>query len=244
MSYLPALPRLSTAILACVILFALGASTLHASVLTSGCANINQSCTLEELGNGGSIIIHDKLFNDWFFDDFSTNPLDTGAIDVTALDDDPLNPGLQYDSNGEFSTTGLDVVDLLIGFTVSTLSGEERIKDNSLEINSFSFGAGNVGGVIDVFESVFDSNIDFLGDKFVTADNLPPPVFDLLDEIEFAPQSLIFVDTLVFIAGDDAGDLVSLDRFTQRFSQVPAPATLALFGLGLAGLGWSRRKNS
>tara|TARA_R110000868_G_scaffold109495_1_gene297691 strand:+ start:403 stop:981 length:579 start_codon:yes stop_codon:yes gene_type:complete len=41
--------------------------------------------------------------------------------------------------------------------------------------------------------------------------------------------------------GDDIG--IAGLNFT-RTSVVPAPATLALFGLGLAGLGWSRRKKA
>ena len=38
----------------------------------------------------------------------------------------------------------------------------------------------------------------------------------------------------------EATEFISLDGFT--YNLVPAPATLALFGIGLAGLGWSRRK--
>lgn len=34
------------------------------------------------------------------------------------------------------------------------------------------------------------------------------------------------------------------DSITLRFVDVPTPATLALFGLGLAGLGWRRRKKA
>ncbi|WP_350143878.1 PEP-CTERM sorting domain-containing protein [Haliea sp.] len=45
------------------------------------------------------------------------------------------------------------------------------------------------------------------------------------------------VDTL----GLGVNEILAL---TTRTATVPTPATLALFGLGLAGLGWSRRKTA
>lgn len=234
---------LSIAILALVGLLGLGAETLHATVITNGCADANQSCSLNELVAGGSIIIDDKRFDAWFVDDFSSIPVDLGSIEALLLDDQPLNPGLQFDSNGEFSTVGFDLIDVFLGFTVSTLDGSARIKDNSLEINGFDFGAGNVGGFIQIFEDLFDGNGNLIGEKFVTADNLDPPIFDLFDTAQFTPQPQIFVETSILLSGDGPGDTVSLDRFTQKFSQIPEPSALILVGVGLAALGLSRKRS-
>ena len=71
----------------------------------------------------------------------------------------------------------------------------------------------------------------------MTADNLPEPVFDLFDSAQFAPQSQLIVEKAIFLSGDGPIDTVSLDRFTQRFSQIPEPSGLMLLGIGLAGFG-------
>jgi hypothetical protein len=43
------------------------------------------------------------------------------------------------------------------------------------------------------------------------------------------------------VAGENGQLLSSTNTFTQRTGEVPAPATLGLFGLGLLGLRWTRR---
>lgn len=228
------------------ITFGFSIHPVQATVITNGCANSN-SCTLVELAGGGTFIVEDKLFDDWWVDDFSSNaPLDLGSINVTALDDQPLNPGLRFDANGEFSIVGLDVVDITIGYSVSTLDGSARIKDNSLELTGYTFSTGNVGGFIEIYEDVFDIAGNLIGEKFVTADgfNLPPVFFNLFDSATFPAKSQIVTETTIFLSGDDPQDTVSLDSYEQRFSQVqiPEPGILLLLTLGLAGLVLTRKR--
>jgi hypothetical protein len=217
-------------------------SPAQATVVTDGCANVDVSCTLQELVSGGSIVIDDKVFDNWSVDDFSTNPVSLSDIEVMALDDQPLNPGLHFHTDNEFTVAGFDLIDLTILFGVSTLDGVARIKDNSLEINEFLFGAGNLGGFIAIYEDILDVSGDLIGEKFVSADNFPPPLFDLFDSATFSPQATISIEKTILIGGDDVGDTVSLYDFTQRFSQIPEPATLVLIGVGLTGFGFARRK--
>jgi hypothetical protein len=64
----------------------------------------------------------------------------------------------------------------------------------------------------------------------------------LFDSAEFAPQSKTFITKDVLIFGDFAGDNIQLHSFEQRFSQVPVASTLLLFGLGITGLGYTRKR--
>ncbi len=231
---------LAAVLLACLV------STTYANVITNGCADTNASCTLDELASGGSIVIDDKLFDGWVINDFSTTPVVASGIQVLALDDQLLNPGLQFNANGQFNVTGLDLIDLGIEFNVSTLDGSARIKDSSLEINQFDFGVGNIGGFIEILEDVLDTNGNLIGDKRVTADNTAG-VFDLFDTTNFPTQAMISVETSILLLGDSGPDTVSLDRFTQRFSldnPISEPVTLILIGIGWAGLCFVRRKQN
>lgn len=214
---------------------ALSAPAANAMVTTTGCAAMNVSCTLAELAGGGGVQVDNTLFSNWSLIDASTLPVDPAQIIVTPLNDRPLDPGLRYTTANGLTTSGFDLIDLALGFTVSTTDGSARIKDNLLELTGFSFGAANAGGFISFVENIRNGFGISLGDKVVFADNLSG-VMNLFDSALFTPQPLLGIQTSIILGGDSNADTVSLTSFEQRFSQIPEPSSLLLVSLGLLGL--------
>jgi hypothetical protein len=189
--------------------------------------------------SGDFIIANDKIFFDWIFEDLSDIAVDPATIDVTALTDDPRNPGLKF--SADLQVVGaVDVIEFFYGFSVATLDGVARIKDNSLRLIDFGFGPNTQGGFVSVAEDLFDDNGNDLAFKFVFADNLFQDAF-LFDAAAFAPVALAHADTEVFMFGDFDGDVVSLRMWEQRFSQIPEPGTLALTLMASCAAGAVRR---
>ena len=156
-----------------------GAPYANATIVTSGCANSGVSCTLDELAGGASIQVNDVTFDTWSVLDSSDNAVSLSSVDVIALDDQPSNVGLSFTANRALSTTGLDLIDVAIDFAVTTSAGTPQVGGASFELTELTFGAANAGGFILGLEDVLDSSSALVGSAFVTADNLPPLLFDL-----------------------------------------------------------------
>lgn len=202
-----------------------------------------KAAILQDLLDGESFVVSNTLFDQWeLFSNEGTVLPDLSQIDVLPLGDQPFNPGITFNANGQLSAIGFNMIDLSFGFRVSTLSGVSLIKDNSLQLEQFSFG-DNVG-LLQIREEIFDAEEHLLGFKSVLATSGGVP--QLFDSAEFAPQSEIFIKKHIFLVATLKDGPVSLDMFTQRFSQIPLsqaaePSTLALWSLGvlaLIGVGW------
>ncbi len=218
-----------------------------ATIITVNCAS-QTSCTLDELASGGSIAVNDKVFDNWAVS------VDESDIDVTVsgLDDGGLDPGpgLFYELDVNFNS--LPFIGLDFTFDVSTIDNVARIKDNSLMRGDFFIPPGDDGSFI-IAEEVLSGLSDPLGVKCVgrgigleaslqnqaglTCTSGDPNGGDFA-RLDFAPQSTISVRTVIL--GDGFLDGIDVRSFTQRFSQIPTPGTLILFGLGLAGLRLTR----
>jgi hypothetical protein len=134
---------------------------------------------------------------------------------------------------------------------------------------SASVGSGNVSWnlpgqirdttrVNDIMSFVFDSSINSFGINIsdfgtssantLTATNDTGSINQVFASTPASPSSMFFgvIDSAQFstltITGSNGGDRLDYDNLS--FGTVPTPATLALFGLGLAGLGWSRRNKA
>jgi len=210
----------------------------QASVITTSCFSTT-SCTMAELFAGGSITINDKVFDDFALDvtaPFSIIP-DFNNVIVTGLDDGGLSPGpgLSVDGGGEFVATGGNEVAFEYSFNVNVTDPLLRISDTSVSVASGAFDVMTEGRW--EVEQRIAAGGSGLGTNFTFADGFFASQ-TLSDSLLFAPQTSIDVINAVFVGDFLGGETISLDGYTQRFSQtiVPLPAAVWLFVSGLIGM--------
>jgi hypothetical protein len=145
-----------------------------------------------------------------------------------------MNPGLLFQDLNQTTVVGDNFLDYTFGFSVEVLDPNLRIKDVSyLLLDGILQGEGALIGSV---EDVYADNMDLLASLFIDA-----PLINFEDSADFAPQQIIHVEKNILVAGLFPDDVSGLWLYEQRFSQVPEPATLVLFGTGLLGLVIFRR---
>ncbi|MDX9787341.1 MAG: PEP-CTERM sorting domain-containing protein [Desulfobacterales bacterium] len=218
--------------------------------LVIGLSGTGNAALMGDLLNGTSITVGDKLFDNWaievLIDDAGT--FDPTGIEVIGINDNPLNPGLSFLSNGAFYVEDGDWLDIEISFKVTVLNPSLFINGVSLEMTDgvmTKLDGGLFGTVVigeDIGTTEGDNDLSAF-DPWVEWD----PEFGIValsDAVSLDPISEIWVLKDIFLTSE-AGGTVSLDGFQQRFSQtpVPEPSTMLLLGFGLVALGgYVRRK--
>jgi hypothetical protein len=220
---------------------------------------------LGALFDGGSIVAGDKLFDSWQLINYAssdaTRPFDAANIEVVALEDDPASPGLRFNVNeGELTVVGdgdyYPFIDLTFAFRVSTRDPGMVITGNSLNFlayysllvdDSWDVGAymRETIGTAPGLDNLAIEELEFSSLKL--PDELQQDVRHYPYSAVFAPQNEIWITKNILVWAVDIGDSAGTLNFEQHFVQsasaptIPEPSTLALMGLGIAGLAVLRR---
>jgi hypothetical protein len=233
-----------------------------ASIITSGCVDSNNSCTLAELQAGGSVNIDNVLFSD--FDDslsflFDASKIQVSFIDSVGGENDFSNVGLifnPFDSadNPWYSSdngSGSADIQAYINYQISILSGR-NIGAATLNTRFIENVSGGFYDSLMVREDIDRSPYGAVSLLTRCEDALQP--FAACDgatvskNIAFGPNSdPLFITTDIYGSATrvSGGGLleIGVSKVTQVFTRtVPEPGVLALFSLGLLSVFASRRK--
>jgi len=132
-----------------------------------------------------------------------------------------------FEFNPAFNVTGTQISDAKLDFKVTALSG--TISDLSIFFNGAFSGTGSTS-----FSETYCTTSFTTGCNVFQVTN--PPT-DLSKTIDIAPVTALFITKDINASGGGTGQ-ASVSDVKNQFSQhVPEPASLAIFGTALAGLG-------
>jgi hypothetical protein len=209
------------------------------------------------LTNGGSISLSnlvtsalyvqvgDKLFGNFGFQ----------YIDTTGNTNDYLTPsdlvlsaltsdvGFGISIQAPLVAQGPVIKDLSLQFSVQVVNSPDMISGVQLQV----VGGASGLGVATVSETVSTGlGAGAIANLFVNADSATPE-----DDVTLStPQCMIWIMKDVIVSGDPDGypetnpsqDIATISIIEQTFAQVPEPSTMALWGVGMAGLLVVRRR--